>query len=77
MLADFKNSFTVGLISKFSTRLVPYFPPRLRRLSHYTLYLLKYNRSTIAMFVMYLAQYHRFVKLFLNICRLARVLRVV
>jgi len=33
MLADFKNSFAVGLglSSKFATRLVPYFPPQLKR----------------------------------------------
>jgi len=30
MLADFKNFFTVGLSSKFATRLVPYFPPHLK-----------------------------------------------
>ena len=50
MLADFKNSFTVGLSTKFSTRLVPYFPPHLKRVT--TLhYLVKYKRSTIAMLI--------------------------
>jgi len=30
MLADFKNLFTVGLSSKFATKLMSYFPPHLK-----------------------------------------------
>ena len=30
MLADVKNSFTVGLNTKFATRLMSYFPPHLK-----------------------------------------------
>jgi len=53
MLADFKNSFTVGLRSKFATRLVSYFPPTLTVSLHY---FVKYKRSTIAIPLMYLVQ---------------------
>jgi len=33
MLADFKKSFTVGLRSKFATRLVQYFPPHVKHVT--------------------------------------------
>ena len=49
MLVDFNNSFTVGLSSKFATRLVSYFPQHLK-------YLVKYKRSTIAILLMYLTR---------------------
>jgi len=65
VLADFKNFLTVGLSSKFATRLC--------HISHRTLnvslhYLVKSKRSTIAMLLMYLTQYHRFVSKIYNNC---------
>ena len=45
MLADFKNSSTVELSSKFATRLVPYFPPHLKRVTTLPCEIQKINNS--------------------------------
>jgi len=52
MLADFKNSFTVGLSSKFVTSLVPYFPSHLKRVTAVSCEIQKINNS--ALLLMYL-----------------------
>ena len=45
MLADYKISFTVGLSSKSAIRLVPYFPPQLKRVTTLRCEIQKINNS--------------------------------
>jgi len=47
MLADFENSFTVGLSSKFTTRLVIYFPSYLKYVATPPCEIQKINNSTM------------------------------
>ena len=54
MLADVKNSFTVGLNTKFATRLMSYFPPHLKCVT--TLLCEIQKKSTTAIILMYLTQ---------------------
>jgi len=44
-LADFKNSFTVGLSIKFATGLMSYFPPRLKCVTTLPCEIQKFNNS--------------------------------
>jgi len=53
MLTDFRNFFTVGLISKFATKRVSYFPPHLQRVA--TLPCEKHDSKILTC----LTQYHR------------------
>ena len=45
MLVDFNNSFTVGLSIKFATKLMPYFPPHLKRVTTLPCEIQKINNS--------------------------------